>query len=305
MDFMRKKIFILALALLSFNFLSASEVPWHGEGRIAISSDGNDHDDDDWAATPVSLAILCAKGLQDKLAVYTYSDHIWGNNTKLDGYGEMQESALKGAEYFSFDKSRFICAVDDPQKAYEAMAKAINDSSEHNPLFIIGAGPMQVIGEAIKLSDKDKLQYVSLTSHSKWNDNHGKEHGGWTLDMIEKEFTQYGLTIFRILDQNGNRYTTKAEKYEGIFADVERFDWLKTSPAKDKAPYKAGSWDWLYSRLESCKRGINKKRNWTKPSFDASDSGMLIFLLTGEEKTNVDMLKEILENPVGASSLTK
>lgn len=293
---MFKKLIILGVFVFALNCFA--NAPWQGYGRIAISSDGNDHDDDDWAATPMSLALLSAKGLQDKLVLYTYSDHIWGNHKTMNSYEQMQESALKGAEYFGFDKSRFICAVDNPQNAYNAMRDEINKSSSDNPLFIIGAGPMQVIGEAIKLSDTSKLKYVSLISHSDWNNNHGKKHKGWTLSMIEENFKQYGLNIIKISDQNGGRYKQKVD-YEGMFADKDRFEWLKTSSTRDKAPYKEGSWDWLYSRLESCERAPNEKKNWLKASFDASDSGMVLYLLSGVEATNVDMAKEIMENPIG------
>ncbi len=75
-----KKLTLSMVALLSLATapLAAQTPLWQGEGRIAISSDGNEHDDDDWAATPMSLALIASQGLQDKLVLYTYSDHIWG-----------------------------------------------------------------------------------------------------------------------------------------------------------------------------------------------------------------------------------
>jgi len=36
---------------------------WQAQGRFVISSDGNEHDHDDWGATPLSLAFIAAKGL--------------------------------------------------------------------------------------------------------------------------------------------------------------------------------------------------------------------------------------------------
>jgi hypothetical protein len=62
---------VIFLIFLSISTLEAQTPLWEGKGRIAISSDGNEQDHDDWAATPLSLALLAAAGLQD---------HIWGSN---------------------------------------------------------------------------------------------------------------------------------------------------------------------------------------------------------------------------------
>lgn len=63
------------------------------------------------------------------------------------------------------------------------------------------------------------------------------------------------------------------------------------SEARNNPLYKRDSWNWLYSRLAVCIRrdGVN---------FDCSDSGMVIYMLTGEEKTSPAMAREIMENPV-------
>ena len=80
---MKTKLFfsgVLIIIISTFFSVNAQTPLWQGKGRIALSSDGNEHDHDDWAATPLSLALLSAAGLQDKLVLYTYSDHIWGSN---------------------------------------------------------------------------------------------------------------------------------------------------------------------------------------------------------------------------------
>ena len=122
----------------------------------------------------------------------------------LNHYQHMKKSALEGAELFGFDKSRFICAVDNPEYAYEKMKEQINCSSEENPLIIVAAGPMQVVGEAVNRADSDKLKYVTIISHSSWNNDHGKEHNGWTLNKIGEKFGKQ-LKIVQILDQNGRK----------------------------------------------------------------------------------------------------
>ena len=286
---------------MTFNGVYAQTPLWQGNGRIVISSDGNEHDHDDWAATPLSLALLAAAGLQDELVLYTYSDHIWGSNqdhptskSGLNSYQHMRESALNGAEYFGFDKSRFICAVDNSIVAYHAVRDEINKSTAENPLIIIAAGPMQVVGEGINRADKEKRKFVTLVSHSNWNNNHSDKpnmktdwdrHSGWTFKEIQEEFgTNEGgnVNCIQILDQNGG------DDYDGFNTDIEKFDWIKTSEARKL--YKDGAWDWLYERQETCIK--NKGKN-----FDPSDAGMIIYLLTGVEKTNPDMARELMENP--------
>ena len=283
---------------------SAQTPLWQGKGRIVISCDGNEHDHDDWSATALSLAILASQKMQDKLAVYVYSNHVWGSNqgrpvtNGLNSYEHMRQSALGGQKWFGYGKTNFVCGVDNPEVAYNTVCKEINKSSAKDPLFIIEAGPMQVVGEAISRADKSKLKYVTLISHSEWNNNHaGKEEGRWddhsgtktrwTFNQIKEQFCnpeQGGLTCIKILDQNGGR------DYEGLRCDRSLFDWMKTSTYKDKAPlYQKGSWDWLYSRLHTfidCLGG---------ELFDASDAGMVVYLLTGIEKTNPDTVRQLME----------
>lgn len=152
---MSRTIILIAFLVMHIGSNTYAREPlWQGKGRIVISSDGNEHDHDDWAATPLSLALLASAGLQDRLTLYTYSDHIWGSNqgwptskSGLNAYEHMRESALGAQKWFGFDSTRFICAVDNAE----------------------------VAGEAIARADKNKLRYVSLVSHSQWNNNHSDQ----------------------------------------------------------------------------------------------------------------------------------
>ena len=299
---MKKSGIVLLVVLFAFSFVNAQTPLWQGKGRIAISSDGNEHDHDDWAATPLSLALLAAAGLQDNLVLYTYSDHVWGSNqdhptspSGLNSYQHMRESALTGQKMFGFDKTNFVCAVDNAEVAYTALSNEINKSSADNPLIIVAAGPMQVVGEAINRADKNKRQYVTLLSHSQWNNRHADnpskaywdKHSGWTFQEISDEFSGLNggkLKCVQILDQNGGK------DYDGLNTDIAKFDWIKTSTARSNKLYKPGAWDWLYSRQETCTKNESK-------NFDPSDAGMIVYLLTGLEKTNPDMARKIMKNP--------
>jgi hypothetical protein len=298
---MKKTFFTGFLLFLSMMVMAQTSL-WQGKGRIALSSDGNEHDHDDWAATPLSLALLAASGLQDHLVCYTYSDHIWGSNqghptspSGLNSYLHMRESALGGQKWFGFEKTRFVCAVDNAIVAYHTLRDEINKSSEENPLFIIAAGPMQVVGEAINRAEKEKRRFVTLISHSNWNNNHSDQpgnaewdqHTGWTFQEIKDSFASSeggNLKCVQILDQNGG------PDYLAFNTEKARFDWIKNSPARNNPLYAPGAWDWLYSRIQTCekKQGQN---------YDPSDAGMVVFLLTGIEKTDPEMARQIMENP--------
>ena len=75
----------------------------------------------------------------------------------------MRHSAEECGKRFSFDNTRFIAAVENPEQAYEAMCNEILKSTAENPLFIVAAGPMQVVGEALNRAFRKEpasLSYV-------------------------------------------------------------------------------------------------------------------------------------------------
>lgn len=288
---MAGKIVSTLLSLLLTTTLCAEPL-WQGEGRILLSSDGNEHDWDDWAASAMTLALLASQGLQDNLTLYTYSDHIWGSNQRfanvngMSAYEHMRESVLRGADHFGFDRKKMLCAVDNAEVAYNAVRNQINNSSATSPLFIIAAGPMQVVGEGMKRAERSKLKYVTLISHSEWNDNHSDNppprfkswdiHSGWTLNEMIEEFDDEAKFV-HITNQNFSDGS-----YTPLQCRREEFDWLLSSEPRKE------SWEWLYRRLESCATKDNT-------IFDVSDSGMVVYLLTGEEHVTPAMIHELMK----------
>jgi hypothetical protein len=279
---------LLLLFFFCFRISQSQTIPY-STGRIIISCDGNEHDEDDWAATPLTLALLASKGLQDQLVVYSFSDHTWGSNKEKPGAdAQMRESAFIGGKTFGFKKTKFIEAVMAPNYAIIEITTQINQSSAKNLLTIIAAGPMEIIGTSLNEADSAKLKFVRLISHSTWNDEHAdkpytwEDHKGWTWEKIKEKFASHGLQLDHILDQNGGA------DYEGLKAKKSDYDWIKTSSKRDAKPFAKGSWDWMYGRLEAAQKG---------EEFDPSDAGMVIYLLTGKQKTSPEDVKEILENP--------
>jgi hypothetical protein len=298
---MRKVFLLLLVNICLLAKAPAQQSLWQGKGRIAISSDGNEHDHDDWAATPLSLALLAGKGLQDKLSLYIYSDHIWGSNHEHPGvngvspYEQMKVSALEGAAMFRFDPKRFICAVDNPEIAYEALKNEINLSSPQNPLFIVVAGPVQVIGEAIARAQKEKLKSVTVISTVNcWNDNHAdnpytdwEHHSGWTLRKIkENNSANAGNNLKIISIQNQNPC---------LMRNWREYEWLMTAPERNNSYYKKGSWTWLFNRLCMSIKPVSGDKNYY--AIDASDAGKVLYLLTGIENTSPQLCYEIMRNP--------
>lgn len=284
----KKQVFVAMFFMLAVGYTGFAQSIPYSNGRIVISSDGNEHDHDDWAATPLSLALLAAKNLQEKLAVYTFSDHIWGSNhDKSDGANQMRISALKGKKIYKFKSTKFIEAVKKPQEAILAISKQINLSDKANPLIIIAAGPMEVVGRAINASNPNALKFVRIISHSNWNNKHSdkpynwEEHSGWTWNKIKTEFEPHGLICDRILDQNGGK------DYEGLKAPMEKYDWIKTAALNQKSKLHKKQLNWLYQRQLTCVK---------KGDFDPSDAGMIVYLLTGKQKTSPADVQNIIEN---------
>jgi hypothetical protein len=294
-----RKICYAGLFLFSLAFCASAQSPlWQGKGRIVISSDGNEHDHDDWAATPLSLALLAARNLQDKLAVYIYSDHIWGSNHEHPGvngikpYDQMRESALTGGKMFDFNKTRFICAVDNPEVAYDRLKDEINMSSSDNPLFIIVAGPVQVIGEGIARAEKARRKYVTVISTINcWNDSHAdnpyiawESHSGWTMSEIDEKFSAPGgdgLKIVHIRNQN-----------PCLMRNWTEYEWLVTAPERKTPPSREESWTWLFNRLCMSIKPVSGAENYY--AIDASDAGKVLFLLTGIEDTSPQLCYQIM-----------
>ncbi|MFI3322202.1 MAG: family 43 glycosylhydrolase [Rikenellaceae bacterium] len=222
--------------------LSQGEDYYNGKGRIAISSDGNKHDNDDMQASMMTLMILAEANLQSKTTLYTYADHIWGsegNDLEI-----MKVSTEVCGEKFGFTSTNFMAAVEDPEKAYNAMRDEILKSTADDPLFILAAGPMQVVGEAINRAmkiDPNSLNYITVISHSIWNeihaDNHeiegsvhGEEepHSGWVWNEMVDAFGDRANFI-HILDQNGTGVNPYKTKNKFAAPSWNSWEWMRTS----------------------------------------------------------------------------
>jgi hypothetical protein len=262
----------------------AQNVPYSGE-RIVVVADGNEHGKGDWAATPLSLALVAAKEIQDQVVVYAFSSHTWGSNkTDAGADAQMRESAFLGSRNFGFKKTKFIEAVNAPNYAIIEITSQINKSSAKNPLVILAAGPIDIIGTALGEADSTKLKHVRIISHSIWDQQHadspeeGETHKGWTWEKLRESYAGKGLELIALpeLDE---------ESFKG---PLSAYSWLTNSSKKEPKPFEKGSWQWLYSRIEAAKSG---------EEVNPSDVRLLLYLLTGKSNTGIPDLRELLENP--------
>jgi hypothetical protein len=251
-------------------------LPWLG--RIAISSDGNEHDCDDITATAMTLALLAKTGNASRLVYYGHSDHIW--STGLDGTcnggnreEEMRISSEETARLWGgFDLGVFINARAQTLEAVLALVAQINASSAEDPLWIIGAGPMEVIGTALSTSNPLKRQFVTVVSHSDWNNSHAELPGYGSWNFIELQ-TILGANIRQINDQNA-----------GLQTHESYYSWLEHSSDPRL--------NWLWQRHQ---------RSGLSPVFDPSDAGMIYWLITGgnnggDQNATPAKLKALLES---------
>jgi hypothetical protein len=262
----------------------AQDIPYTGE-RIVIVADGNEHGKEDWAATPLTLSVLAAKEIQDQVMVYAFSSHTWGSNKTHSGAdAQMRESAFLGAKQFGFKKTKFIEAVNAPNYAIIEITTQVNKSSAKNPLVILAAGPMDIIGTALGEADSTKLKHVRIISHSIWDQQHsdspeeGETHKGWTWEKLRESYAGKGLNLITLPEEGGGNFK----------APLSAYSWLTNSPGKEPKPFEKGSWQWLHSRIEASKSG---------DEVNPSDVRLILFLFTGKSNLGIQDLRGILENP--------
>jgi len=238
-------------------------------GRIAYSCDGNHNDPDDWAASPVTLAILAEAGLKEQLVHFDYNcimpltDPEW---EKLHA-----ESVLGTAERYGFDPAKFFDCRKDRDGAVASIVKAINDSTATDPLYFIIAGPMEVPNLGLQKSDPAKRQFVYCISHSRWNDGFASRY---KFTCTKRSVIEQDVHWVQIRDQNRllsfGRYGRPS-----AWKEFEPYFWMRDS---DDARVR-----WLWERMVISARP------------DASDAGMTWFLATGDEECDPVKLRRLID----------
>jgi hypothetical protein len=240
-------------------------------GRIAVSADGNLHDSDDWGATPLALAIIKASGNESALVHYDYNNHF--GTSRKSWELKMDTSAKEGAIRFGLDVSKFFNCQTEKQKAIENFVSEVKKSSATNPLWLIIGGPMQMIHEMLRECPSDKRKFITMISHSTWNEDHFHKENKYTLDSVQLYFPE--VKFHRIKDQN------KSNGDYDLNSPVSNWTWLKKDGNKNL--------NWLFDRDDT--HEVDELEKWkseTKENFDVSDAGMTYWLVTGGFNGGID-----------------
>lgn len=239
------------------------------KGRIAWSCDGNHNDEDDWAASPVALAIFAGFGVKDRLIHYDYNNIL----PKTDPAWEKQhETSIVGAiERYGYNRAIFHNVRKDLDAAVNSIVRAINESSAKNPLFFVLAGPMQVPFMGIEKSDPEKRKYVYCISHSRWNDGFAP---AYTFPYNKRAVIPTGVRWIQITDQN-RRLSTSRFGRPATPEEWAPWSWMRDSPVENVR--------FLWERMRATTRA------------DCSDAGMAYFLVSGDEEGDITKLRELLE----------
>ena len=247
-------------------------------GRIAYSADGNHNDEDDWAASPVALAIFAEFGVKDKLVHFDYNSIL--TNTNPDWEQEHETGVLGAAERYGYRRAIFYDCQKDRNGAIDSIARAINESSADDPLYFIIAGPMEVAYLGIRKSDPEKRKFVYCISHSRWNDGFSTTY---VYRHNKRSVIPSGIQWLQIRDQN---------------------EFLSTSPfGRPASEEEWRPWLWMRDSKDSKVRFLWDRLRATTRA-DCSDAGMAYFLMTGDEESRISKLRTLLDEktvsaPVG------
>lgn len=259
-----RAIKILVIGFLFTSCVVTSQTIQPPIGRIAIVADGNSPDPDDLGGTAVSLALLRATGLENRLVHYSHScdlvrvDRI-SEKAEKERHALMQSACdITARRWGGFDSLTFLDAKWRLDETIKDLANAINNSSDESPLWIIEAGEPDIIGFALDASKKEKHKYVKVITHHPANDDAGDFYK-W------QQILDFGVEEVRIPDQNIN-----------LKVNLEAWDWAKNH--KDDRLQQV----WIQGKIAENDDVVK----FQKGKWDCSDAGMVLYWITGANVNN-------------------
>lgn len=228
-------------------------------GRIAIVADGNSPDPDDLGATAVTIALLRATGLENRLVHYSHSCDLIrvkkiSEKAERERHALMQSSCdVTARRWGGFESLTFYDAKWQMDATIKDLSNAINASSASDPLWIIEAGEPDIIGFALDAAQKEKHKYIKVITHHPANDNAG--------DFYEwQQILDFGIEEVRIPDQN-----TKLK------VDLTEWEWAQNHPDSRLQQV------WLQGKIAE----VDDVVRFQKGKWDCSDAGMILYWITG------------------------
>jgi hypothetical protein len=255
---MKKLTLFIIATLIATSTITAQKIN-PPTGRIAIVADGNSPDPDDLGGTAVSIALLRAAGLEDRLVHYSHSCDLIRVN-RISEKAEVERHALMQSacdvtarRWEGFETLTFYDAKWQMDATIKDLAKAINASTANNPLWIIEAGEPDIIGFALDATPKEKHKYIKVVTHHPANDDAG--------DFYEwQQILDFGVEEVRIPDQNIN-----------LKVDIEKWEWARLHP--DSRIQQV----WLQGKIAE----VDDVVKFQKGYWDCSDAGMVLYWITG------------------------
>ena len=262
---MNKIAVLIIAALLSVNCVVAQKIN-PPAGRIAVVADGNSPDPDDLGGTAVSLALLRAAGLENRLVHYSHCCDLIVLN-RISEVAEYERHAMMqttcdgtARRWGGFEHITFLDAKWQLDETIKDLRDAINASSENDPLWIVEAGEPDIIGFALQAAKKEKHKYVKVITHHPANDNAG-DFFKW------QEILDFGVEEVRIPDQNLNLKVKESE-----------WDWAMNH-ADDRVQFV-----WLMGKMAE----VDDVVKFQKGKWDCSDAGMVLYWITGATKGGLE-----------------
>jgi hypothetical protein len=254
-------------------------------GRIAILADGNSPDPDDLGGTTVSIALLRATGLEDRLVHYSHScdlirvDRI-SESAEKERHAMMQTACdMTARRWGGFEALTFFDAKCHMDQTIKDLSKAINASTADDPLWIIEAGEPDIIGFALDATPKEKHRFVKVVTHHPANDNAGDFYS-W------QDILNFEVEEIRIPDQNTN-----------LKVDLAEWDWAREH--QDPRIQQV----WLMGKMAE----VDDVVDFQKGKWDCSDAGMVLYWITGATngglaQGGVEDVKQLLLDFVGSNA---
>jgi Secretion system C-terminal sorting domain len=277
-------LFIILIALPTMMF---GQALGYNNNRIAYSSDGNSANDvtpenqfpradpDDWCGSPMSLAIIAKKNLQNKLVHFSYNNFM-ASPPETDAQNQMKKGVSQAITNFGYNPTRFF----DVSSSSANKAAAINHlklelekSTATDPLYFILAGPSEFFYQCVQGVVNDgkvsSLDHVYIISHSGYNENEKRRYSHHTLAQT-KTLANNLMHYQKIVDQNtGLKRTT----YDPYF-------WLR-----DHQDTKIR---FVFERMKAHPGNVA----------DPSDAGMTFYLLTNDQNGTPEKLKTYFGNGI-------
>jgi hypothetical protein len=251
-----KGIMSLSKIILAL-FVSAVSLSASAADIVMLSFDGNGgHDKDDYGALPVPAALLDGTGVCWHV---DYNSHSPNTNTTM--IQQMRTSANGSRQRFNVTSNWYDHSPGN-------MASVINGLSSTQKAKILVGGPFEMVWRALSSSNKAKHQYVTLWTHSNWNNTH--EHSGThTLAEIRNAFPT--VKVVKIPDQNPNLRTR-----------LTRWNWSRDSQNEEMR--------FLYARIKASQKFSDGQQD-----ADVSDAGLTMAAVYGNWNASPEDIRVIIE----------